>query len=99
MPAPAGRPPELRFGNRSYEERMVDEALAASEIPGAVLAEQVRPPLPQIDPWRPRYGYEQRAMGVGDVLALNRLYDDRRWAWTGGPHDWQGSARMTEFWF
>lgn len=98
MPAPASRPPEMRFGNRTWEESQVDAALAASEMPGAVLAE-LRPPLPQIDPWRPRYGYDTRALGIREVLATNRLYDDRRWAWTGGPHDWQGSARMTEFWF
>jgi hypothetical protein len=98
MPAPPGRPPEMRFGNRSWEEGQVDAALAAAETPGAVLA-GLRPPLPQIDPWRPRYGYDDRALGIRDVLALDRLYDDRRWAWSGGPHDWQGSARMTEFWF
>ncbi|HET7110176.1 MAG TPA: hypothetical protein VFI41_04850 [Gemmatimonadales bacterium] len=98
MPAPAGRPPEMRFTNRTYEERMVDQALVAGEVPGEQLA-ALAPPLPQIDPWRPRYGYDQRAMGVRDVLALDRLYPDRRDAWTGGPHDWQGSARMTEFWF
>lgn len=95
MPAPAGRPAEMRFTNRTYEERMVDAALAASETPGVVLA-ALRPPLPQIDPWRPRMGYEDRAMTVRDVLALNRLYTDRRDAWSGGPHDWQGSTRMAE---
>lgn len=95
MPAPSSRPPEMRFTNRTYEEQMVDDALAVSEIPGAVLAEKM-PPLPQIDPWRPRFGYDDRAMGIRDVLALDRLYDDRRYAWSGGPHDWQASARYTE---
>lgn len=98
MPAPPGRPPDMRVGGRSYEERTVDEALQAADVPGAVLAEK-RAPLPQIDPWRPRWGYDQRALGIRDVLSLNRLYPDRRDAWAGGPHDWQGSARMTEFWF
>lgn len=98
MPAPAGRPPEMRFTNRSYEERVVDEALSAAQVPGAVLAEN-RPPLPQIDPWRPRMGYDNRAPGIREVLALDRLYPTRRDAWSGGPHSWQGSARMTEFWF
>ena len=88
----------MRFTNRTHEEQMVDDALAASETPGAVLAEKM-PPLPQIDPWRPRLGYDDRAPGIKDVLALNRLYDDRRYAWSGGPHDWQASARNTEFWF
>jgi len=98
MPAPASRPPEMRFTNRTWEEQQVDRALTASEIPGAELAE-LPPPLPQIDPWRPRTGYVRYAWGVRDVLALDRLPDDRRYAWSGGPHDWQASARMTEFWF
>lgn len=103
MGAPAGIPPrspregQPRWGNTN-EERLLDAALAAATIPGATLALQP-PPLPQIDPWRPRTGYPDRALGVRDVLALNRLYPDRRDAWSGGPHDWQGSARMTEFWF
>jgi hypothetical protein len=86
-----------RWGNTN-EERLVDAALRAAEIPGAVLA-QLRPPLPQIDMWRPRMGYNQKAITVEEVLAVNRLYQDRRWDLSGGPHDFQASARMTEFWW
>jgi hypothetical protein len=88
----------MRFTNRTYEERVVDAALAYAETPGVDLA-GLRPPLPQIDPWRPRWGYDQHAPTILEVLAVNRLYDDRRYAWSGGPHDWQGSSRMTEFWY
>ena len=82
------------WGN-SIAERLMDEALADADVPGAVLATR-RPPLPQIDLWRPRMGYNQRALTIGDVLAIHRLYDDRRDAWSGGPHSWTGSPRMDE---
>jgi len=85
------------FGNVN-EERLVDAALAAADVPGPVLAAQP-PPLPQIELWRPRMGYNQRALSVTEVLAVNRLYRDRRWDTSGGPHDFQASARMTENWF
>lgn len=92
-----GRSPEVTWGN-SNEERLVNQALAAAEIPGVQLA-LLQPPLPQIDPWRPRTGYPTGQPGIMDVIGMARLYDDRRDAWSGGPHDWQGSARMTEFWY
>lgn len=69
-----------------------------ADVPGAQLA-LLKPPLPQIEPFRARVGYPTTQPGIRDVLGLVRLYDDRRDAWSGGPHDWQGSARMTEFWF
>jgi hypothetical protein len=88
----------MRFGNRTYEESRVDAALAASETPGEVLAE-LPPPLPQIDLWRPRMGYDDRALGINDVLAFDRRIGDNSYAWTGGPHEWTASPRMTEnFW-
>jgi hypothetical protein len=85
------------FGNPN-EERLVDAALASADVPGAQLAQQP-PPLPQIDLWRPRMGYDQRALSVTEVLAVNRLYNDRRWDTSGGPHDWQASSRYTENFF
>lgn len=89
-----GRSPEVTWGN-SNEERLVNEALSAAEIPGEQIA-QLAPPLPQIDPFRPRLGYPTEALRIEDVLALERLYSDRRDAFSGGPHSWTASPRMAE---
>lgn len=100
MPAPPGLPAregQPYWGNNN-EERLVDAALRSVDVPGAILAE-LPPPLPQIELWRPRWGYDQHALSITEVLSVNRLYTDRRDAWSGGPHDWAGAARMTEFWF
>lgn len=88
-----GRTPPT-WGNTN-EERLLDQALSAATIPGAQLA-LLPPPLPQIDPWRPRLGYPDRAPGIMDVLNVNRLYNDRRYDTSGGPHEWSGSPRMSE---
>jgi hypothetical protein len=87
--------PNVPTWGNANEERLVDEALRAAEIPGAVLA-QKRPPLPQIELWRPRMGYDQHALSITEVLAVGRLYQDRRWDTSGGPHDFQASSRMSE---
>ena len=40
-------------------------------MPGEVLSEVVRPNLPQINPFPPRFGYRSRALGLMDVLNVD----------------------------
>lgn len=53
------------------QERLVTEALSASQTPGDVLQELVRPPLPQIRLFPPLYGYRtygQRQATIDSVI-------------------------------
>lgn len=88
----APRDSQPTWGN-TYEERLLSQALRAADTPGAVLSASVRPPLAQIDPWRPRWGYRQTVPGILDVIDVSRLYKDRRDAWSGGPNDFAATSR------
>lgn len=80
----------------SNEERLTGEALAATQTPGAVLAEMTRPPLPQIRLFPPLFGYTpygRRQVGIDDVLAEDRYAQQRR-DFSGGEGGWQASARF-----
>lgn len=79
----------------SNEERLVDEALAAQTVPGEVLA-MIRPPLPMVDPWRPREGYGaswERQPTIEAVLATDRWYADRRLDFSGSAGGYSATSR------
>jgi hypothetical protein len=79
----------------SNEERLVDEALVCHTQPRELVA-MTPPPLPQIDVWRPREGYGaswERVPTIGDVLATDRAYPDRRLDFSGSAGGYSGSSR------
>lgn len=78
----------------SNEERMTQRALQAAVLPGAELAEMVRPPLPQVDPFRARSGYSQRVPDIFDIMDIGRTYSEPRISWfSGGPGGYSGTSR------
>lgn len=78
----------------SNEERLTQRALQAAVLPGAELAEMVRPPLPQVDPFRPRDGYSQRSPSLLDIIEVGRTYTEPRVSWySGGPAGYGGTSR------
>lgn len=80
----------------SNEERLTGEALAATQTPGAILAEMTRPPLPQVELFPPLYGYatyQRRQITIDEVLQEDR-YAQTRQDFSGGEGGWQASARF-----
>lgn len=80
---------------QSNAERLVSEALAASQTPADVLA-QLRPPLPQIIPFPPRFGYgtvQERMPSIWSVLDVARLYGDNKDDISGGPGGYEAASR------
>ena len=55
-------------------EQLATQALSVASIPGEMLAEVVRPPLPQIQLFPPRFGYRTRQVGIKDILNVDELY-------------------------
>lgn len=83
--------------NASKEEMFVTEALETALVPEAVLAALV-PPLPQVDPWRPRLGYPtyaQRQPTIEAAVGLDRYGPTtlRRYDFSGSPAGYAGSTR------
>lgn len=80
----------------SNEERLVQRAIQSNDLPGSELADMVRPPLAQINPFPPRYGYDQRVPTIYDVMDVNRTYTDSRISWySGSPAGYEGTSRNT----
>ena len=90
--------------NYSSQERLVTAALMTATVPGAVLQAKVRPPLPQIDPFPPRFGYPdypERQPGISVAFATDRAYPNARYELSGGVAGVQGAARnvgMQDVW-
>jgi len=78
----------------SNMERLTQQALMVATIPGKDLAEMVRPPLPQIQLFPPKYGYERYQRGIADVVTIDRVYQNPRISWfSGGVSGYSGSDR------
>jgi hypothetical protein len=91
-------PPNAPTWGNANAERLLSEALQANTAPGALLADSIRPPLPQVQLFPPRFGYRQGELGILDVIYMSRYYPDRRDAWTGGPNDYAATARPALGW-
>lgn len=82
--------------NYSSQELLVTAALRTAMIPGDEIVASVRPPLPMIQPFPPRYGYadyQERQATIDEVLDVGRSYPNRRWDLSGGVAAYQASAR------
>lgn len=80
------------------EERLVSQALVVATIPGQVLQEQVRPNLPQVQLFPPRFGYpdyNDRQFSIDTVLDFPRAYRNRQDDTSGGVAGIQAGARNT----
>jgi hypothetical protein len=86
------------------QEALVTASLMTATIPGSVIQATVRPPLPQIIPFPPRFGYPDypdRQPGIRVAFSVDRAYPNARYELTGGVAGAQASARnvgMEDVW-
>jgi hypothetical protein len=76
----------------SNEERLVSEALAANTTPGSVLQSAVRPPLPRVVLFPPRYGYRTEPYGIRDVLDVDNAFPTARVDYSGSSSGYSGTS-------
>jgi hypothetical protein len=64
-------------------------------MPGRVIQQKVRPPLPQIRLFPARFGYgERRQPEIDDVISVDREYTEPRVSWySGGVGSYSGASR------
>ena len=75
------------------QEAFMARALKAATMPAALLTDLVRPPLPQIQLFPPRFGYRTRQLGIQDVMDVNAELPPTRVDFTRDPGSYQGTAR------
>lgn len=76
------------------EQRLTQQALLSATLPGRELAEMVRPPIPQINLFPDRFGYDTHVPGIMDIVEVNRKYTEPRVAWySGGVAGYSGASR------
>ena len=79
----------------SNEERLVQQSLASMDMPSNEVQAVVRPPLPQIDPFPPRTGYDRRVVGINDIISAERSFPTRISWYSGGVGNYSGTSRDT----
>jgi len=78
----------------SNEERLTQQAIQSNILPGAEIQALVRNPIPQIDLFPPRFGYDRTVPGLLDVIDVDRQTHNPRISWfSGGPAGYSGSSR------
>lgn len=79
----------------SNEQRLTQQAIAVATIPGEEIQDLVRPNLPQLQLFPPRFGYGERTQPtIDDVVTIDRVYTEPRTSWfSGGPAGYAGASR------
>lgn len=76
----------------SHEERLVTQSLAANTAPASVLQEGVRPPLPRVVLFPPRFGYRTEPLGIRDILDVNDAFPSARVDYSGSSSGYSGTS-------
>lgn len=80
----------------SLPERILTDSLSVATVPGDVIALQSAPP-PVVRPlYPPRFGYRVTALGIQDVLQVDKTYPSPSVNfYTGTQGGYSGSSRST----
>jgi hypothetical protein len=76
----------------SNEERLTVTALASVANLTAEQISQIRPPLPRVQLFPPRFGYRIDAFGIRDVVNVNTVYPGARIDYSGSNSGYQGTS-------
>lgn len=88
-------PPQEYIGPfQSNQERLLSQSLASLTMSGPELQEYVRPPLPQVKLFPPKYGFSDSEIGVEDIIELPRRAQQRVESdFSQSPNSPQSSSR------
>lgn len=104
------RTPDTQYGQRPWtnrprysylgpfdrnEERLVQQALAVMEMTSEEIQETVGSPLPQVEQFPARYGYERTDVTIEGILGVSRNYPTRIAWFSGGVGSYSAASRNT----
>ncbi len=92
-----GEDPGIRYDYmgpfKDTQEALLTRAVRSVTLPKQMVQDIVRPPLPQVQLFPPRFGYRTRAIGIMDVMDVNEQFEPTRTDYTQSPGSYQGTAR------
>lgn len=98
-PAEAAYPPQGYVGPfQSNQDRLLNQALAVHTMSGPEIQELVRPPLPQVNLFPPRFGYVEEEISIEDIIELPRKVPTAQRVesdFSNSPNSPQSSSRNT----
>jgi len=81
----------------STTEALITRAVRSVTLPKEMIQDIVRPPLPQVELFPPRFGYRTRELGLMDVMNVDEEFQPTRTDLSQSAGSYQGTARnMTE---
>lgn len=76
----------------SNQERLQSQALYSQTAAKAATLSKIKPPLPQIELFPPRFGRIKTEPGLRDCLTVDRFYQGNFNMMSGGPAGTSGSS-------
>lgn len=80
---------------QSNEERLVGEALGTTAGMTADDIRAIRPPIPRIGLFPPRFGLSKPPLGIRDIIDIEHYYPGARTDYSGMSSGYQGSSFPT----
>lgn len=78
----------------SKEEAYLTQAVQIALASAPEVQDTVRPPLPQVNPFPPRFGYRSAQLGINEVVEVNEIFNAPSPSNFGGSvAGYQGSSR------
>lgn len=89
--------PEIRYDYmgpfKDTQDMLITRAVRSVTLPAQMIQDLVRPNLPQVQLFPPRFGYRTRQLGIADVMDVNLEYQPTRTDFSQSPSSYQGTAR------
>jgi hypothetical protein len=77
----------------SVQEALLTRAVRSVTLPAMMVQDIVRPPLPQVQLFPPRFGYRTRELGVEDVMNVDSEFQPTRTDFSQSNGSFQGTGR------
>ena len=78
---------------QNVQEAIMTRAIRSVTLPATMIQDLVRPVLPQVKLFPPRFGYRTRALGMRDVMNVDEEFQPTRTDFSQSPAGYQGTSR------
>jgi hypothetical protein len=77
---------------QSNEERLTSQAIASALLMSSDQIRALRPPIPRISFLPPRFGYRVDAIGIRDLIDINKTFPGARVDYSQAQSGYQGTS-------